>query len=143
MTVATSALLGQGMALKMGNGSSPQTFTTIAQVNDISGLGAESPLVDVTHYQSTAREYIYGIADGKQFTAKANYLPNDTTQMDAIAAQTNKVVKDFRMYLPSPYQVNYYRFSALVLGYEIAPPVDNKQEITFTLKISGALTYFT
>ena len=143
MPTATTTLLGLGMALKMGNGLSPQVFTTLTQANDISGFGAESPLVDTTHYQSTAREYIAGIPDGKQFTVKANYLPNDAQQLLWIAAQVAGTVKDFRLYLPSPYQANYYRFSALVLGYEITPPVDGKEELSFTLKISGAVTYFT
>ncbi len=143
MPVATTALLGQGLALKMGNGLSPQVFTTLTQANDISGLGAESPLVETTHYQSLAREYIAGIADGKQFTVKANYLPSDAQQLLWIAAQVAGTVKDFRLYLPGAFSAQYYRFSGLILGYEIAPPVDGKQEITFTLKISGQITYFT
>ena len=141
MPVGTTSILGLGLALKMGNGSSPQTFTTLAQANDVSGFGQEAPLVDVTHYQSTNREYIQGIPDGKQFTAKANYLVNDSTQLAAIAAHVAKTAKDFRMYLPSPYNGSYYYFSAQILGYEISPPVDNKIEITFTFKISGAVSY--
>ena len=76
MATATTGILGLGLALKMGNGSSPQTFTTLAQANDVSGFGQEAPLVDVTHYQSTNREYIQGIPDGKQFTARQR-IPTD------------------------------------------------------------------
>jgi hypothetical protein len=141
MTVATTALLGQGIALKMGNGASPQAFSTISQINDISGFGLERALEDVTHYQSTAHEFIGKMPDPKQFTAKANYLPNDTTQLAVQAAALAGAVKDFQLFLPAPYSSNKYNFSAVVLGWSIAPPVDAKQEITFTFKISGTITY--
>lgn len=141
MTVATTALLGSGIALKMGAGNSPQTFTTIAQVNDISGFGIMSGLDDVTHYQSTSHEYIAKLPDPEQFTAKCNYLPNDTTQLAVQAAALAGTVKSFQLYLPSPYNANKYNFSAVVLGWKLTPPVDAHQDIEFTFKISGTITY--
>ena len=141
MPVGTTAILGLGLDLKMGNGSSPQTFTTLAQVYDVSGLGQENPLVKTTHYQSVAEEYIGGIADGKQFTATCNYLPNNATQLAAVAAVVAKTAKDFRVYLPSPYNGSYYYFSALILGYTPTFPIGDRSIMEFTFKISGAFSY--
>ncbi len=141
MTIATTALLGQGLALQLGDGASPEVFTILAQVNDVSGLGEESPLVDVTHYQSSRREFINGLADGKEFTAKANYLPNDVTQLAAIAAKQSGASKNVRVVLPSPHTDNWFYFAVQIRAYEIMPPVDGKMEIQFTFKPSGDFNY--
>ncbi len=56
--MATSThTIGKGLTLKRGGSSSPQSFATISEIKSITGFGEEKPLVEVTHFQSTAREY--------------------------------------------------------------------------------------
>lgn len=139
--MTTSAFVGaSNVTFSVATTASPASYDALPEVISISGVGQTNELVDATHFDSTAREYIGGLADGEEVTVECNLIQNNTIQERIIAdvAARNtvncKVVFDFA----SP--ISSYSFAAAALGWTINPSVDDRQTISFVFKISGAIT---
>ncbi len=139
--MATSAFLGSQTLLKLGNGASPEIFTTIGEVTSIGPIAQKKDLIEVTHLLSTAKEFIGGLSDGQEVSIEMNYLPNNQEQRALlIAASSVTAAKDFRYVLPSGGSNLTFSFSALVLGSSIGPTTPNTAtKFMVTLKITGSI----
>lgn len=142
--MATGAKLGYGGVLKRGLGNSPQTFNTIAEVRKVGGIGGSRELKDVTNLDSAgnAMEYILAMKDGIEFPVEVNFLPLNATQSNSaglIADFNNGTTRDFRMTLGSSF--GEFQFSALVREWKAEIDPKEPMVATFTLKISGPVTY--
>jgi hypothetical protein len=136
--------LGKGLALKRGNGASPEAFTTLTMVRNISAFGEEKPLVEITHFQSNAREYINGLADGKEYQVTALFLPEDATQnftAGVLKDYADDVTKNYRMYTPAGSGGGYFYFAAICRSWEFTANPANALEIQFTMKITGGVHF--
>jgi len=78
--MSTAAKLGAGSLLKLGEGSGPIVYTAIAEVLSIGAIGSTAGEVEVTHLESTAKDYIGGLPDGGTLEFKVNYLSGNTQQ---------------------------------------------------------------
>ena len=141
----SSAVLGYGTLLKRGDGGGPEVFTAIAEVKDISEFGAERELVEVTHYTSPSgyREFILGLKDGSQFTARMNWIPSHATQ-----SSTAGVVYDFNNDTVHNYQLVFPTSPAVTaavalraMSFRVLPPNDGALELEVNFKVSGAITW--
>lgn len=136
---ASAAQIGYGTTLQLGNGSSPEIFTDIAEVKDVSGFGVSLEQVEVTHLQSPQRkkEYIAGLGDGDSMTAKCNLTPaNATILKDWIDAG---LVSNFRLVFPGT--LPGYQFAGSPEGWHptgMTPSGVLEVEIGF--KMTGAIT---
>ena len=135
-----TAFVGK-MYLERGDAGSPVAYTRVCQVFGISGLGQVNSLVDVTTFCSNGnREYVGGLADGTEITLEANY-ETDATQLDEMITDVkNKAVRDFRVVCDDDGDGNAdktFYFSGTCLGWTLNPSVDNRNTISFTVKISG------
>lgn len=138
--MATDATIG-GFAFQLGDADSPTLFTPIEEVFALSGLGKLRELVDATHFASGGnREYIGGLADGVEITVECNYVPGATMQQALIAAVNLGDNRNFRVIesLGSPDTV--YAFIGSPLGWTINPAVDDRNTLSFTVKVSGDIT---
>ena len=138
--MATTAFLGAGTLLKIGDGASPEVFTTIYEVVSIGDFGQENALIDVTHMQSTALEYIYGLPDGVELPVVVNYNPTNATHVSVLAAQAAKTTKNMKLTLPSGAGSVTFSFAALIKGWKLPLTPNTAGQMTFNLKISGAIT---
>lgn len=133
-----------GTLLKQGDGGSPETFTTIAQVRDISGPGLSQEAVEVTHHSSTDgwREYVGGLFDGGEISFEIVYDPAEGTH-DAstglLKDMTDRTVRNFELVFPDTGSTTW-TFAALVTGFEPGAPVDGALTASVTLKLSGQPT---
>lgn len=137
--MSTSAQLGLGTLLKRGDGASPEVFSTVLEVISIGDFGQENPLVKVTHMNSTAEEYIYGIPDGVEIPVVVNYKPTDTTHIGLLADQSNKVTRNFKLVLPTGMGSLTFSFASLVRAWKLNFMPGDVIHASFTLKISGAI----
>lgn len=73
---ATAAQISYGALLGLGNGASPQVFTSVLEVVEFSGPGVSLPTVKVTNLTSPNRteEYVAGMKDGKSVTFTCNLI---------------------------------------------------------------------
>lgn len=133
-----------GTLLKRGDGGSPETFTSVAEVRSINGVNLTRDTSDVTHHESTGKweEVIVGIKRSGQLTAEVNYLPGNATQNGSAG-----VLKDFNdgtkrnweMVLTDASNLKW-SFAAFVTGFATAAPRDGELIGTITLKLTGQVT---
>lgn len=138
--MTTTAFLGSQSLLKIGDGASPEVFNTIYEVVNIGDFGQENDLVEVTHMLSTAKEYIYGLADGVEFPVVVNYKPTDTTHVALLAAQAARTTKNMKLTMPSGGGSLTFSFAALIKGWRLPLGPNSPAQMTFNLKLSGAIT---
>lgn len=137
--MATAAFLN-GVTIKRGDGGGPEVFTLLPEVTSMSGLGKTNPLVEATSFDSTAREYIAGLADGTEVTMECNYLPADTQQQGLISDVDGGLNRNFEVTITDGVTPKVYGVTFTCLSWVINPSFDDKNTISFTLKISGDIT---
>jgi len=126
---------------QIGNGASPEVFNTIEEAFSISGVGFTRDLVDATSFDSDGkREYIAGLADGQEITVECNYIPGADYQEAMIDAVEDGDNINFRLVAELDSPATTFAFSGTPLGWVINPSVDDRNTITFTVKISGDIT---
>lgn len=126
----------------LGTNASPQVLTAIEEVRSVSGVGQVNSLVDATNFDSPAnsREYIAGLADGSEITVECNYVPGATMQVAAMTAVEAGATRKARLTYTAASPEKRFSFDVVCLGYEVAPSPTEVNAITFTFKITGAIT---
>ena len=124
-----------GTQLQRGDGAGPETFTSIANVTDITPPGLERETLDVTSHGSPDawREFIGGLKDGGEVEIEVNYDPREH---DALVA-------DFEDDAPRNYKILWpkalgsWAFAAVLKNFEPEAPHDDKLAASLTFKVSG------
>lgn len=129
-----------GVTVNIGDGADPEVFTSLGGVTDVSGVGQNNPLVDVTDFDSTAREYIGGLADGTEPSLTVNTDLGDANQNLLLDDVENKRNRTFQIVASDGSQTLTLTFDAVVLGWDFAPSFDNVNQYNLSVKISGAIT---
>lgn len=136
----TAAYTG-GLTFQMSNGSSPEIYSTIQETKSLSGLGVANPLIDTTSFDSSAKEYIAGLADGQEISIDCLRTHASPNVQDALIAIVNsKTTRNFKLTLTDGTSAIIYTFAGVPLSWAIAPSFDDATMISFTLKISGSIT---
>jgi hypothetical protein len=138
----TTSAFTAGLTVKRGDGGSPsETFTTIEEVFSVSPIGKTNALIDATNYDSGGnREFIHGLADGAEISIECNYLPAATVQAALKGDVDNKTRRNLKVVLTDGTTTKNFTFACIPLSWNIAPSLDNKNVITFSVKVTGAIT---
>ena len=135
----TSATRG-GWTFATATTDSPPAYTSLPEVLSVSGIGQTNPLIDSTSFDSTAKEYIAGLADGTEVQVECNYIAANA----AITGMLTNVEAGSTIYVKATYSGVFpsktFTFSAVCLSYEVTPSFSDKNMIKFSLKISGSIT---
>ncbi len=133
----TSAVLGSGATLQIGSGASPQVYTTtIAEVLRCGPIGSSNPEVDVTNLDSTAKEYIAGLADGNTVDFDVNWLVGNTQQASLRTSQAAGSTINLQMVYPTSPNTKA-QFDFVLLDFEMGEATAEGQ---LTARISGRIT---
>lgn len=140
----TSALSAFGTLVKIGDGGTPETFTTIAELADIGGPALELEAMDATSHSSTDgwREFIGGLLNGGEVSLEIHFVPTHATHSYSaglIHDMVNRTLRNFKIVFPNV-SATTWTFAALVTGFEPKEPVDDKLTAAVTLQISGKPT---
>lgn len=138
----TAAITAFGTLLKIGDGASSESFTTIAEVTDIGGPELALEISEVTSHSSTNgwKEKIGALLDGGQVSFSINYIPTNVTHNNTaglIKDMTARTLRNFTLTFPD---TTVWSFSALVVGFSPTEPIDNALTADVTLEISGQPT---
>ncbi len=132
-----------GILLQMGDGGSPETFTTVAQVQDITPPNLTVETEDTTTHDSGGwAEYSATLLDGGEVTFDILYDPADATHDNStglVAALTAKAAKNFKVVFPDA-DTTTWSFAALVTNFQPSGSVKGMLSASVTLKITGAVT---
>lgn len=137
----TSGISAHGTLLKKGDGGSPETFATIAEVGDIDGPKLKAVMEDFTSHGSAGfveRKPILKDSDQLKFPVhfvSSNATHDKTTGL--IADWTNKTLRNFQIVFPDS---SGFSFSAYVEEIGFKEPVKGKLTADVTLSLTGTIT---
>ena len=140
--MASSARIGKGTLLKIGDAASPEVFTTIAEMVTIGGSpGGVPDEIDVTNHDSPGlyEEIITGIIRTKTITGVANYIGDNTQQNALLTAMEAGTSKNFKLVFPTA-TPKTFSFAGRVNGWDVDPPIRGAMHLNFSIKQSGAAT---
>jgi len=115
------------------------TVNTIAVggLTDVQPGGVDVTFIDTTAHDSAGgwKEFVGGLTDGGTLELTGNYDVADVGQIELIAERGNvaAVVVTFS-------DTSTSTFNAVVGGYGLSNPLDDKVEFTCSLKVTGAIT---
>lgn len=140
----TQAISAFGTLLKIGDGATPENFTTIAEVKDISLPHFARDMIDVTTHSSTEawREFMAGLKSGGEVTLDINFIPTDATHSYAAGLLHDLIdgtLRNFKIVLPDVGNTTW-TFSAFVSDFTPKAPVSGALTAAVTLKLSGKPT---
>ncbi len=142
LTYTTSSNPG-GAATTMGAYTGlVTTYADIEEVTDAKIGGISVSTIDVTHLQSTAKEFIAGLVDNGSLDATVNFFKGQV-QMLVNADLNNGTTSPYRMVIaPTSPTPIYIYFSAFVTKWD-GPTLktDGKMDLQISWKITGALTW--
>lgn len=137
--MSSSALDSQGMVIQRSNGASPEVYTAIPEVSEMSGPGGQAAEIDVTDLSSSAKEFRMGLQDEGQVSLSLNWIPANTVHAGLRTDRSNQTLRNFKILFTDSPQTTW-SFAAFVLGLEISNSVDDVVKATVTLRISGSIT---
>lgn len=81
MGTATTGKAGIGVVLKMGDGASPEVFTTVANCTNLSAGGVTLNMIDATHLDSPDfyQEFLPGLKAADEWTFTLQWDPSNPT----------------------------------------------------------------
>lgn len=134
-----------GTTLKLGQGDGPpETFVAIPGLITPPTVGVTNPLVDVTDFDSAAKEYIGGLPDGNEINASFHLDVDGTTntQLEALkTAVNNKSNVNIQVEKTDGTNTQTFEFAVTPLSWSLGGGgPEEVNTIDFTLKISGAIT---
>lgn len=135
--MTTSAKLGKLSTLQLGDGSSPQSYTTIAEVLRVGPIGSENPEVPVTNLDSTAEEYIAGLADGRTVEFEMNWQGANTQQVSLRTSQASGSTVNLRMVWTQFSPNRSAQFDLVLLTFEIGETTPSNP---VTARVSGRIS---
>lgn len=136
----SNAIESQGITIQRGDGGSPETFATIAEITDFDGPGGSASEIDTTSLDSTAKEFLVGLKDEGNFSFNANLVTGDTPQSGLRTDRDNRTLRSFKITLTDTSSTTL-TFSAYVMQFSISGAVDDKVSVAVTLRVSGAVTW--
>lgn len=138
------ARAGIGTLLKMGDGASPEVFTTIAQCNNIGGPSMKADTYESTNHDTTGgwKTFITGLKEGGEVPVKLFFDVNEATHKDAatglIGVFKANTVKNWQIVVAGTSPAVKWTFAGPITALNFAYPVDNIQTCDATIKVSGA-----
>lgn len=139
--MASQAIESQGIELQRGDGATPtEAFTKIAEVQDFNGPGGEAQEIDVSSLDSTATEFLLGLADEGTISMNGLLVPGDTAQTGLRTDRTNRTLRNFKLVLTDDSSTTL-TFAAYVKSFSISGAVNDAAKFSCSLRISGAVTW--
>jgi hypothetical protein len=137
----SDSITTQGTLIQRGNGDGPpETFTAIGEVLDFDGPGGERGEIDVTHLQSTSREYKLALKDGGDMSFNVNILRGNAGQNGLQADHDANTLRNFKVILNDGGPTTA-SFAAFVKRFRRSGAKDDVVKGNVTLRISGDVTW--
>ncbi len=125
-----------GTMLQRGNGATPEVFSTIARVADISGPGIKRDTYDGTTHDSPEQweEIVAGIKRSGEVTLDVRYSP--LIHDSLLADVDDKTARSYRLVWPTE-PVITWQLKMWITGFEPKAPHDDLLAASVTFKVTG------
>ncbi len=141
--MTSSAIWAYGSILQLGDGATPEVFTAIAEITELTPPQMSRDDIDVTSHQSSDgyREFISGLRDGGEVSFKANWLPTNSTHdgtTGILETFNDDVNHNWKIILPNT--LITIAFSGFLTAFEPDLPLEEQAQLSGTIKVSGKPT---
>lgn len=139
--MSTSALESQGVTIGVGDAASPEAYTDIPDVMEISGPDGSAAEIDVTDLSSSAKEFRRGLPDNGSVSLTLFYRPAQTqhAQLKSDFDSSTEQARNYRItFTDSP--ATTWTFSGYVASFSISNSIDAALQATVSLRVKGAIT---
>lgn len=130
-----------GALLKKGDGASPEVFTTIANLMDISGPAQKVDTIDTTvHNNANAyKTFIGGLMEGGDVKVPIIFDPADATHLGLITTLEARVTANYQLSIPATPSVKW-SFAGLITGLSHTYKLNGVLMADLDIKVSGKPT---
>ena len=133
----------KGTIVKLGNGASPEIFSTIGQMRSMSGPTTTATVQDVTTHSTAGNwtEKLATLIDPGTMSFPINYDSADATHQFATGLwqlMINLTQKNFQVVFPA--NIGYMELAAYLTSHAFDCPVDNVLQANIELTIYGAIS---
>lgn len=133
-----------GTLIKRGDGASPENFTTIAEVVNITGPALKVKVVDTTNHSSPGAftENVVSTIDVGSIKLNVNWIPDNATHSyiaGLLKDLTSRLERNFQLVFPNVAHTTWL-LPCYVIGFDPKAPVVGKLESDFELAIYAAPT---
>ncbi len=134
----SNAISSFGIKLQMGDGSDPENFDDVAELQDIKGPGIKVDFEEVTNHGSPEgwEEVIPTILRAGEVTFDLNYIPSEGTHQDIVDHMTHRDLVNWKLVFPDAGNTTW-QFAAYVADFEPEAPVKGKLGSSVKLRITG------
>ena len=128
-----------GTLIKRGDGGSPESFTTIAEVVNITGPTMKVKTVDVTNHTSpgAVQQDVVTTIDPGTIKLTINWIPDNATQSYAaglLKDMMGRTARNFQLIFPNVAATTWL-LPCYVTGFDNKAPVEGKLEADIELNI--------
>lgn len=129
--------------LQYGDGASPATFVTVANVGDLGGPSMTTESADVTSHSTGQpwRQFFPTLHNPGDVPFPLFWVPNDPAHTTLLGIWDSRTVGDWRIVFPSGAGAKTYSFTAFIQDWKASAKVGGVLEAMVTLKITGKI-YF-
>src|SRR5579884_2651330 len=129
-----------GGQFQIGNGGSPETFTTVTQVKDVDFTGSKVDTQDITTADNTdgTRRFVDTLFDAGECTATIFWNPNDVTHQQLESAFLARGTHNFKRINPGGFGTR--SFAGIIVSIDRKEAIDKPTEATVKIKLNGAYT---
>lgn len=124
--------------------SDGSTYTSLGELTDITPPSITKDVIETTnHGSSGTKTYIGGLVDFGEASVTINYDPDgadDTAVRDLAKTSGDSATQYFKITYADA-GTNTEIWQGLVTSFEQETPIDGQLSATFTIKVSGAITY--
>lgn len=131
----------RGTAFQVEDTVTPGTFTSVANVTNITPPGIERETLDVTAHDSEEgwQEFLGGLKNGGEVTIELNY---DPTKHDVLVGHMDgSDPLNYKVLFPGT--LGEWSFGAVMTGFAPEAPYDDKLSAEVTFQVSGKPTLTT
>jgi len=139
--MSTNALASQGMIISVGDAASPEVYTTISDISDISGPDGSAGEIEVTDLSSTAKEFKRGLTDNGSISTTMMFIPANVqhAQLRSDFNSSTEIARNYRIvFTDSP--ATLWTFSAYVSTLSVSNSLDGITTANVTLRVKGNIT---
>jgi hypothetical protein len=128
--------------LQIGDGGSPEAFTTILDVIDLSAPGISLDTEEITNHSQTDyyRRHAGTLLDAGEVTATVLYDPANATHVALLTDIQARTQRNFRLDFPGATTNARWSFAGYITGFQPETPTDMHLKAALTVKITASVT---
>ena len=134
----SQAIVANGTLLQIGDGASPEHFTTVPEMMKLSGPSVKTNLLDSTSHDSLGyfREYVPGLSDGDNIAGDMNWRPSNAIHQGVREDSYARTLRNFEVVFPDTSE-NTVGCATYITDLVPKADIGTLLQASLTLKVTG------